>query len=150
MNHMYEATNSKIRGTNEDLDVEIVASTDGKGYWSRSAKQVVVERVGISYVSNYGGRLSGELRAWFDPSKWKTEEEGLIYTDEHWLEEFKEGLMGIGFSKSAADDVTYSEQGMQGDDYVSMDIGGKFISEFAVIRCFGNSVDEFGCVFEWK
>jgi hypothetical protein len=30
----------------------------------------------------------------------------------------------------AGDDVGYSEQGMQGDNYVSCDVGGKFIASY--------------------
>jgi hypothetical protein len=35
----------------------------------------------------------------------------------------------LGFSPDAILDVSYSEQGMQGDNYVSMDVGPQFLLE---------------------
>jgi len=37
-------------------------------------------------------------------------------------------LQTIGFTASEAQDVGYSEQGMQGNNYVSCDVGELFIS----------------------
>jgi hypothetical protein len=50
----------------------------------------------------------------------------LIYTDKLWLREFKAGLRDTGLSIKATQNVGYSEQGMQGNDYVSMDVGPTF------------------------
>jgi len=46
---------------------------------------------------------------------------GLIYTDSAFLECVHTALIKAGISIEAAEDVCYSEQGMQGDNYVSMD-----------------------------
>jgi hypothetical protein len=35
----------------------------------------------------------------------------------------------LGFSVQALADIDYSEAGMQGNNYVSMDVGGDFIRE---------------------
>jgi hypothetical protein len=35
----------------------------------------------------------------------------------------------LGFSVQALADIDYSEAGMQGDNFVSMDVGGDFIRE---------------------
>ena len=53
---------------------------------------------------------------------------GLIYTDKLFLQELRAYLQTIGFSKAEANDVSYSEQGMQGDAYVSCDVGAAFIN----------------------
>jgi hypothetical protein len=43
------------------------------------------------------------------------------------MRELKELLAAKGFDAS---DVSYSEQGMQGDAYVSCDVGERFINTF--------------------
>jgi hypothetical protein len=60
---------------------------------------------------------------------WKTldcDTDGLIYTDG----QFMEDLVRFLASQGLALDVSYSEQGMQGDDYVSCDVAGKFIASW--------------------
>ena len=37
-------------------------------------------------------------------------------------------MQTIGFSEAEAMDVSYSEQGMQTDNYVSLDVGAPFIA----------------------
>jgi hypothetical protein len=71
----------------------------------------------------------GELRAYFDPQEWDTDKDGLIYTDPAWMQSFRNCMATLGFSEAALQDIDYSEQGMQGDNYVSMDVGGDFIRE---------------------
>jgi hypothetical protein len=56
--------------------------------------------------------------------------DGLVYNDELWIKNFRAYLVSLGFTKVASKDVDYSEQGMQGDDYISLDIGTKFIKNF--------------------
>jgi hypothetical protein len=51
----------------------------------------------------------------------------LIYTDSLFLASLKRILAEQGFDAS---DVTYSEQGMQGTDYVSLDVGPKFLTSW--------------------
>lgn len=72
----------------------------------------------------------GELRAYFDPTAWNTKKYGLIYTDPLWIREFMQQLKKLGFSEAARAEVCYSEKGMQGDDYVSMDVGEAFVAEW--------------------
>jgi len=72
-----------------------------------------------------------ELRVYFDTNTWDVEQQGLIYTDEFFLTGLRNRLvMELGFSRGAADDVDYSEQGMQGDTFVSLDAGKTFIAEW--------------------
>jgi len=49
--------------------------------------------------------------------------DGLIYTDKQFIKDLREFLDAHGLPGK---DVCYSEQGMQGDDYVSLDAGTEF------------------------
>ena len=114
------------------MKTKLMTKTDGKGYWSNvSRDKIVIHEVDVSYVDEVDPIPQfGELRASFSPVTWDVNKDGLIYTDETWMKTFREGLVSLGFSESVVADVDYSEQGMQGEDYVSMDIGGKFLSEW--------------------
>ena len=98
---------------------DVVCSTNGKGYWSATAKAVNVTRATVSYVNDEGN--FGELRVYFN--NWDTNKLGLIYTDKQFMREFKAVLATkLGFTDAQLNKLCYSEQGMQGDNYVSMDI----------------------------
>jgi hypothetical protein len=101
--------------------------TNGKGYWTSFEKTVTVTRVELAYVNDEGD--FGELRAYFDIKSWNVNETGLIYTDPRWIDEFRGLVRSLGFTRNACDDISYSEQGMQGDNYVSMDVGADFMRE---------------------
>ena len=96
--------------------------TAGDGYWSDVAKEVDIEDMQLSYCSDEMD--FGELRVYFDTSDWKVEQDGLIYTDKLFIAQLREFLTAHGLPGA---DVDYSEQGMQGDDYVSLDVGADFI-----------------------
>lgn len=100
-------------------------NTAGDGYWSQQQRAVnmtnMLLRVG-------GDGTYGELRVFFD-STWVPDMHGLIYTDSLWLTQFRQELVAMGFHELAAADVDYSEQGMQGDDYVSLDVFQKFMDD---------------------
>jgi hypothetical protein len=100
-----------------------ILNTDGSGYWSRTATQVAVTDMQIGYVN--AERDFGELCVYFDTQDWDCNKLGLIYTDRLWLKELGEYLDNLGLPGT---DVSYSEQGMQGDDYVSLDVGADFIT----------------------
>jgi len=103
--------------------------TDGKGLWSRYITSVHLMSAELNYINDE--RDFGELIVHFDTSTWNVREHGLIYTDDTWQAGFKELLTKEkGFSKEAADDVSYSEQGMHGTNYVSLDVGKKFLDEW--------------------
>lgn len=125
-----------------ELKVQIKATTDGKGHWSREKRTIgIVKLVIDNFNVNCKKNLYAELKAYFRKLDWDHQKHGLIYTDRTWLKEFKNQLINIGFSQGAAAVVDYSEQGMQGDNYVSLDVGDTFIREFAFIFCFGNCID---------
>ena len=101
-------------------------STGGDGYWSNTAKDVDVTMLDLQYISN--DKDFGELCVHFTTDSWDVNTDGLVYTDTQFLYELRVYLQTIGFTEAEALDVQYSEQGMQGDNYVSLDVGGVFIA----------------------
>jgi hypothetical protein len=113
---------------NFDRKVSFVTRTDGKGYWSTVArKSIRIDRVAIASVIDDGEY--GELRAYFDESEWNVESDGLIYSDQAWIKSFRSCMATLGFSVQALAAISYTEQGMQGTDYVSLDVGQDFLVE---------------------
>ena len=108
-------------------NLQVYIPTDGMGYWSDQAKEVFVEKMDIAYLNDEND--FGELRVYFDTADWDVREDGLIYTDNLFLDTLKSYMLDMGYDAS---DVSYSEQGMQGDNYVSLDVGPKFINSFMV------------------
>lgn len=109
-----------------DIPVNKMFATCGDGYWSEVAKEVFVENITM-FISteNIGDEgdeeyCDGDLQAYFTEETW-SDNYGLIYTDSEFLHCVRTALIEAGISIEAAEDVCYSEQGMQGDDYVSMD-----------------------------
>ena len=101
---------------------ERTLNTNGGGYWSREARAVKTLRITVDYISDE--QDFGELRVYFDTKTWNVKKHGLIYTDRQFERELREQLDLVGFPGK---DVSYSEQGMQGVDYVSCDVGKKFV-----------------------
>lgn len=113
---------------NFDRLVNFVTKTDGSGYWAEKSATVRVKRVAITYVDD--DRTFGELCAHFDTRDWDVNRDGLIYSDMMWKHTFLTCMENeFGLSPNAILDVSYSEQGMQGVDYVSMDVGTQFLIE---------------------
>ena len=98
----------------------------GDGLWSNQPALVRIAQVTLHVLEP--GEW-GELRAYFDARTWDVEAQGLIYTDRRWIEEFRAMMKTLGFTPIAVDDISYSEQGMQGVDYVSMDVSENFLRE---------------------
>jgi hypothetical protein len=103
---------------------DVVLHTAGDGYWSTVAKAVRIVDIKITYVNE--DRDFGELCVYFNTEDWDVETDGLIYTDSAFLEELKDYLI----TQELGDDFSYSEQGMQGDDYVSLDCYEGFIKNW--------------------
>lgn len=102
-----------------------VLHTEGDGYWSSVKKPVVVTRISLPYVNDEDN--FGELRVYFDTASWNVSNDGLIYTDSRFLDELRGVLSKAGY---AGHDPDYSEQGMQGRNYVSLDVGKDFIQSW--------------------
>jgi hypothetical protein len=105
----------------------MILNTCGDGYWSN-------EQRGVRITDMELRDDSCELRVYFNTEDWDVKQLGLIYTDSQFLIELKQLLR----DNMLSDDVEYSEQGMQGVDYVSLDVSDDFVvawyrpvSEFA-------------------
>ena len=101
--------------------MQTVLNTTGNGLWSRRATEVKIVDIAVTYLNDE--KDFGELRVYFDTRDWNIDKDGLIYTDKQFLAELKDFLANNGLDDQ---DVGYSEQGMQGDNYVSLDVGAEF------------------------
>lgn len=105
----------------------IYFNTSGDGLWSQRRARVLVTDMILADAD------SGELRVHFDVKTWNVDNDGLIYTDQQWLVELKNYFRVVErYSARAIDDITYSEQGMQSQDYVSLDVGPEFVREWTL------------------
>lgn len=107
--------------------------TDGSGLWSNTDKRVKVTKLEAVPVDEDCPDF-GEVRVHFNVRSWDVQKYGLIYTDNRWLRELKNVLRKQGFSAAAVKELDYSEQGMQGVDYVSLDCGEKFLDEYMTLE----------------
>jgi hypothetical protein len=95
----------------------VTFNTNGLGYWSRAKKAVRIVDMRINYVNDE--KDFGELCVYFNAEDWDVNKDGLIYTDKQFMRDLQAFLDAQGLPSK---DVSYSEQGMQGDNYVSCDI----------------------------
>ena len=100
----------------------VVFETSGNGYWSTFTKEVTIKDMRVPYINDEDD--FGELCVYFDTEDWDVKHHGLIYTDSKFLSMLQAFLCEHGID---GNDVDYSEQGMQGNNYVSLDVGKKFI-----------------------
>ena len=103
----------------------VVFSTAGDGLWSNVSKDVEVINMQLGYVSDEGD--FGELCVFFDTATWDVDVDGLIYTDSGFYADLQQYIKQQGLVV----DLCYSEQGMQGDNYVSLDVGQDFLDSWA-------------------
>lgn len=102
-----------------------IIGTDGRGYWSDVVKFVMVTELKVSYINEE--QSFGELRVHFNTNTWRPDRDGLIYSDKKFMAELQAYATSIGLAGS---DISYSEQGMQGDNYVSCDVGADFLASW--------------------
>lgn len=102
----------------------VIFTTSGDGYWSTAIKNVRITDMRLGYVAD--DKEFGELRVYFNTDDWDVNKDGLIYTDGG----FKQDLMQFITQHGLVVDLCYSEQGMQGDNYVSLDVGKDFIASW--------------------
>ena len=108
------------------MNVFTTLHTNGNGYWSNKRKAVDVTKLDLQYCT--AEKDFGELCVYFTKASWDTAVDGLVYTDKLFMTELRAYLQTIGFTEAEANDVSYSEQGMQTDEYVSCDVGAVFIA----------------------
>jgi hypothetical protein len=108
------------------MNVFTTLHTNGMGYWSNKAKAVDIVKLDLQYCT--AEKDFGELCVYFTKASWNTAVDGLVYTDKLFRTELRAYLQTLGFTETEANDVNYSEQGMQTDNYVSCDVGAVFIA----------------------
>ena len=123
----------------------IVASTNGKGLWSEDVRTTHVKR--IEFILQWAGNLYSnaeyclefEVRGYFTRRDWDTQRYGLIYTDTGWIKEFREKFNRLKCVRGivAPMSVDYTEQGMQGDNFVSL---SSHLESMAQIKRFDKSL----------
>jgi hypothetical protein len=92
--------------------------TGGDGLWSREKRDVTITGMEVEGQS---------LLVFFDKRTWNIERHGLIYTDREFEKELKKKLTEMGLPSKS---LSYSEQGLQGDDYVHFDVSREFANKF--------------------
>ena len=107
-------------GYNLDITVNKMFTVCGDGLWSETAKEVYVESITM-FIANDADEGDGDLGVNYSTDTWNDEELGLIYTDSAFLADVQTALIKAGISIEAAEDVSYSEQGMQDEGRVSCD-----------------------------
>jgi hypothetical protein len=73
----------------------------------------------------YDNDKYGQLYAYFNIKDWDIYKNGLIYNNPAWIKDFRKSLSLYLKTNITKDDINYSEQGMQGINYVHMDISPK-------------------------
>jgi hypothetical protein len=105
-----------------------ICSTSGTGHWTSEKRQVGIKSIELCYTDDELGFAN--IVAFFKTGDWNTEKHGLIYTDRKWLANFRKLCNSLGLPGC---DVDYTEQGMQGTDYVSLCVGKKFLKAWAKV-----------------
>lgn len=106
------------------------ADVAGNGLWSE--KSMTNLKIHILPQTEFWQDKSdsapvGQLNVYFNPRIWNTDKLGLIYTDSLFLTHVRRLLKAERFFHFQ--DLDYSEQGMQGDDYVNFDVGDNLAKE---------------------
>ena len=129
--------------SNSQIKVNFLTSTNGTGHWNKNKSKKFVEIYKLELLTYDietadGLYFSYDMKVFFYKKHWNYKNDGLIYGDKKWLNSFRRNLIKIGFSKEAVKAVDYSEQGLQGQRYVHIEIFGKnkhlFADEFLRIK----------------
>jgi len=132
----------------------IVCKTDGKGLWSRDKRTITIRRIELDYISpdidfadttdsdglyivTDSNDLYVTFRVYFTKKDWNIHKHGLIYTDDSFIRDLRNGMNKMPqfdgvFTTRGDAAVDYTEQGQQGDNYVSVCVllKGKRMDEF--------------------
>ena len=127
----------------------LTASTNGKGYYTDQAKKVRITEIRISrYMrsKNVRDKPLLQMEVYFNTKDWNTKKDDLIYGDEKWISELRKGLQSIGFVATGLD---YTEQGMQEDDFVSVETSNKAaVESFLSILVNKNEIEDIPTGFD--
>lgn len=94
--------------------------TSGDGLWSSKQVELDIEIAACEPGCEH-------IVAFFSPKKWKVDEDGLIYTDSLFEAGVVSLLLQHGFKN--ARDLSYSEAGAQGKDFVDFDASPELCQE---------------------
>ncbi|MEH0152862.1 hypothetical protein V6R21_01885 [Limibacter armeniacum] len=90
-------------------------------YFTKERKTITIKLVpSMVYYEPYDGCVDAHIRAYFNTDEWDVKSEGLIYNNEVFYNDVCHLLKTLGLKHY--NQVFYSEQGMQGDDFVDFDI----------------------------
>ena len=101
--------------------IQLECQTDGSGWWT-DHRASVHGHLSIKREGPYAN-----ARFYWNNGSWYVPKFGLIYTDSGFLSSLREQLTACGFNLTSH--IDYSEQGMQGDDYVDLDASLAFADE---------------------
>ena len=90
-------------------------NTNGHGLWSNKSKAVRIEGFTVNVYDDDSAALNVNINT----ADWDVYADGLIYTDEQFVADVRNFFN--------CNDVHYSEQGLQGEDYVNFDVGADFV-----------------------
>jgi len=113
MTTLYKAA-EKLKGA--------IIHTDGKGLWSSEKRATKIKRIHIEETSGHEDD-AGEilLNVFLTKQSWDTDKHGLVYTDKLWLHDIRHAFDDAGYDQWKM--IDYTEQGMQGSNYVSLIVG---------------------------
>jgi hypothetical protein len=100
------------------------AHTNGVSYWNNTLKRVRLTKIVINIEltpTDDEEYMFFDMNVFFTKNSWDISKDGLIYTDKGFIQEFRNILISLGFDPEASADVRYSEQGMQGENWVNFD-----------------------------
>lgn len=104
----------------------IVLETSGKGLWSSVTKTVAIHRLTWCRFSHDDDHQFWTVAAYFRKSEWDIMKHGLIYTDPRFIGQLRRALVDLRRRGLVADlpwgRLDYTEQGMQGGNYVSLEL----------------------------
>lgn len=99
---------------------QLFIRTSGDGKWSSKQKDVEILGIYFEQYCLFEDDTLNEIQVIFDTDTWDNKEDGLIYTDTGFLQGVKERLQEM-FPGNDWDNLEYTEQGMQGENWVSFE-----------------------------
>lgn len=118
----------KFYRSGKGVKVDWTLTTGGNGLWSGEERNVKVTGLLLDRWCDDDDLFSeNELKVCFSTRSWNTNRHGLIYTDKRWMRELVAHFNKLGLPGAAVD---YTEQGRQGDNYVSCSVYGKNCKKF--------------------
>jgi len=120
------------------IESPIVCKTNGKGLWSKAVRTITVRRIELDHFDlGLDGDLYVSFRVYFTKKDWNIHKHGLIYTDDSFIRDLRNGMNKMPqfdgvFTTRGDAAVDYTEQGQQGDNYVSVEVllKGKRMNDF--------------------